>query len=138
MNEESFRRHHLATPDSPFSRGPHGPPRLAIAAVFALSLPAGAARARRPIKHVDRYGRKMYAIAADSVYVGGSFGSVGPNTGHFVGIDAGTGLPKPGWPQVNGTIYCSTADGAGGWYIRESFTSVGGVAGTGSPTSART
>src|SRR5262245_58357625 len=65
------------------------------------------------------------ATAGNAIYLGGSFTYVGPNTGHFVVIDSGTGIPEPRWPRVNGDVTCSAPDGTGGWYIGGSLTSVG-------------
>jgi hypothetical protein len=70
----------------------------------------------------------VYAIArtADTVYIGGTFTYVGPNTGHGVPIDTTSGQAVATFPVVNGTVEASIADGAGGWYIGGEFTQVGG------------
>jgi hypothetical protein len=69
----------------------------------------------------------VYAIASQDnrVYVGGSFGKVGPTTGGAVPVDGVTGLPR--WlPRVAGSVLCAAPDGAGGWYLGGVFTHVGG------------
>jgi len=68
------------------------------------------------------------ATSGNTIYIGGSFTRVGPNTGSFVGIDAGSGAPVANWPRVTGEVLCSAPDGASGWYIGGTFTSVAGVA----------
>ncbi len=67
------------------------------------------------------------ATSANTIYIGGSFTRVGPNTGSFVGIDAGSGAPVANWPRVAGSVFGSAPDGAGGFYIGGSFTAVAGV-----------
>ena len=41
-------------------------------------------------------------------------------------FDATTGVAVSGFPEVKGSVYAVVPDGAGGWYIGGSFTSVGG------------
>src|SRR5689334_12807704 len=67
------------------------------------------------------------ATSGTTIYIGGHFTHVGPITGACAGIDAGSGVLRHGWPRVNGAVYCSVADGAGGWYVGGDFTSVAGV-----------
>jgi hypothetical protein len=72
----------------------------------------------------------VHAIArtADTVYIGGEFTYVGPNTGSGVPIDAASGQAVATFPQVNGRVLASVSDGASGWYIGGSFTQVGALA----------
>src|SRR5262245_5749694 len=61
----------------------------------------------------------VYAVAAtaNAVYIGGTFGQVGPRTGPAVGIDASTG-ESTGIAEISGGhIYAVAPDGAGGVYI---------------------
>jgi hypothetical protein len=106
--------------------------RFLIAMALVLGLATGVARAQ--VVDPNMWGTNGYvsavATAENSVYLGGSFTFVGPNTGAFVGIDTGTGTPQTGWPRVEGYVFCSAPDGAGGWYIGGGFTAVGGVART--------
>ncbi len=71
----------------------------------------------------------VYAIAvnANTVYIGGKFGYVGPRTGGLGLVSAATGVAKPGFPAVNGPVYSADGDGKGGWYIGGSFSTVGGI-----------
>lgn len=66
-------------------------------------------------------------LSGQTLYVGGTFSYVGPNTGGFVATDSATGAPLAGWPRVNGTVYAAAADSAGGWFIGGSFKSISGV-----------
>ena len=71
------------------------------------------------VSAVIRYG--------NTVYVGGNFTLVGPNTGCGVPIDAITGDPTRTFPRVLGVVRAVLPDGNGGWFIGGSFVSVGGV-----------
>lgn len=68
------------------------------------------------------------ARSGNTIYVGGFFTTVGPNTGGGVALDRRTGDPVPGLPRVTGVVDAVTADGAGGWFIGGSFVAVGGLA----------
>jgi hypothetical protein len=67
-------------------------------------------------------------LAGDTLYIGGSFTTVGPVTGSGVPLDETTGLAETGFPHVSGDLNAVVADGAGGWFIGGSFTAVGGIA----------
>ncbi|MGB4442324.1 MAG: hypothetical protein WBJ62_08890 [Coriobacteriia bacterium] len=62
-----------------------------------------------------------------TLYIGGEFTHVGPPTGGFGAIGA-DGRISGAYPYVDGQVFCSVADGSGGFYIGGDFTSVGGVA----------
>jgi hypothetical protein len=66
------------------------------------------------------------ARAGKTLYVGGAFSQVGPNTGSGIALEYGRGDPAPNYAKVNGEILAAIADGAGGWFIGGSFTAVGG------------
>ena len=68
------------------------------------------------------------ATTPTTVYVGGSFDYVGPNTGSGVSIDATTGMLPDVFPKVIGNVSVCVADGLGGWYIGGTFTKVGSAA----------
>jgi hypothetical protein len=63
--------------------------------------------------------------AGSRIYLGGSFDQIGPSTGSGVSLDAVTGARPASFPEVNGPVYVTVADGAGGWYIGGDFTRVG-------------
>ena len=66
-------------------------------------------------------------MSANTIYIGGNFTQIGPRTGHWVPIDAVTGNPIPGFPQVaGGPVICVVSDGNGGWYIGGDFLYVAG------------
>jgi ubiquitin-protein ligase len=55
-----------------------------------------------------------------TIYIGGSFSYVGPNTGQGVPLNKTTGVPTPNFPQIyNGTVYASVPDGSGGGTLVE-------------------
>ena len=76
----------------------------------------------------------VVAIAAsgNSIYIGGSFTSVGPPSGGGVPLSAATGTPSGPYPKVGvgptnvGNVWAVASDGAGGWYVAGHFSSVGG------------
>ncbi len=63
----------------------------------------------------------------NTLYIGGQFSRIGPNTGRGVPLDGLTGDPQSAYPRINGTVYAVTDDGAGGWYVGGEFTKVGGT-----------
>lgn len=66
------------------------------------------------------------ARSGNTLYIAGSFRSVGENSGGFVPIDAHTGEALRPFPKVAGSVYAIVPDGSGGWYIGGEFTGVGG------------
>jgi hypothetical protein len=66
-------------------------------------------------------------VTNNTVYLGGQFNYVGPDTGGAGVVDATTGELRRGFPLVNGPVYSAAPDGRGGWYIGGAFSSVGGV-----------
>jgi trimeric autotransporter adhesin len=73
----------------------------------------------------------VYTVTPSSdgstLYIGGIFSAVGPYTGHGVVLDIDSGTIVPGFPKVNGIVYCVIPDGSGGWYIGGNFTTVGTI-----------
>jgi len=65
--------------------------------------------------------------SGQTIYLGGGFSSLGPPSGGGVPFDLTAGTPAAGFPQVAGSVSAAVSDGAGGWYIGRSFSSVGGV-----------
>ncbi len=70
---------------------------------------------------------KTVLRVGNTIYLGGRFTEVGPQTGSGVGIQYPSGAVVPGFPKVTGIVHCVTPDGAGGWYIGGAFTRVNGV-----------
>ncbi len=67
------------------------------------------------------------ARVGNTLYVGGSFNTVGPNSGGGVLLDRQTGEPVAGNPRVAGAVKAVVPDGSGGWFIGGVFAGVGGV-----------
>jgi trimeric autotransporter adhesin len=105
---------------------------MAIAVVVVLGLPGiPAAQVFDQDFDVVAVGGSISDIdrAGDRVYVGGSFTCIGPFgfTGAGVPFSTSTGMPLQPFLQISGTIAAVVADGAGGWYIGGTFSSVGGL-----------
>ncbi len=66
-------------------------------------------------------------IQNDTVYLGGDFSYVGPQTGPAALFDLATGDYLNRFPRVNGTIYVLEPDGSGGWFLGGEFTQIGNV-----------
>src|SRR5581483_2236421 len=64
-------------------------------------------------------------VKGDTIYVGGSFTSVGPATGGFAGFDAASAAYDSRWPSANGSLAAMAPDGRGGWYIAGNFSAIG-------------
>lgn len=65
-------------------------------------------------------------IIGNTLYAGGSFQYIGPNTGSGVILDQnGSQLITARKWRVNGPVYSSVPDGAGGFYIGGAFTRIG-------------
>lgn len=74
---------------------------------------------------------RTVAQVGDSVVIGGNFTRVGPVTRGAAGIvDTANNTFASGFPDVVGSVSVAAPDGAGGWYLGGSFSSVGGVART--------
>jgi trimeric autotransporter adhesin len=70
---------------------------------------------------------KAIAVGEDgTVYVGGNFTRMGPQTGGGVPVSATTGEPRARFPAVNGGVGVAVPDGSGGWYIGGQFSRAGG------------
>jgi hypothetical protein len=63
--------------------------------------------------------------AGSRIYLGGNFDQVGAGTGSGVPLDPASGARSASFPKVNGPVYVTVPDGAGGWYIGGDFTRVG-------------
>lgn len=66
------------------------------------------------------------ARSGNTLYIAGSFRSVGENSGGFVSVDATTGDAIRPFPKVAGAVYAIVPDDSGGWYVGGEFTAVGG------------
>lgn len=72
---------------------------------------------------------RTVAQVGGSVVIGGSFTRVGPATRGAAGVvDTTAGSFAASFPDVVGSVAAALSDGAGGWYLGGTFSSVGGVA----------
>ncbi len=71
----------------------------------------------------------VYAIETDgdTVYLGGDFDYIGPNTGHGAEIDLDAGELTRIGPFIDLNVLTCVADGSGGWFIGGRFSRVGSV-----------
>ncbi|HEY6196172.1 MAG TPA: hypothetical protein VI504_14135 [Candidatus Eisenbacteria bacterium] len=63
----------------------------------------------------------------NTLYIGGTFGYVGPNTGGWTDLDI-NGHATSRLPRLDGDVTTTVSDGAGGWFLGGSFTHVAGIA----------
>jgi hypothetical protein len=103
-------------------------PRIALVAASLLWAAAAGAQTVRPDFPITNGTVNAQVLSGTTLYVGGSFSSVGPVTGSGAPVDTTTGLATAGFPRVIGQINAAISDGAGGWYIGGSFSTVGAVA----------
>ena len=62
------------------------------------------------------------ATAGNTAYVGGEFTSLAPTISLAGAIDAQSGAPQPGFPEITrGQLHAATPDGKGGWFVGGSF-----------------
>ncbi|MEO5619205.1 MAG: hypothetical protein ABIS67_15655, partial [Candidatus Eisenbacteria bacterium] len=68
-----------------------------------------------------------FARSGNTLYIGGAFSQVGPNTGGGIPLGVASGQPVTGYPPVAGQVLAVVPDGSGGWFIGGDFTAVGDV-----------
>lgn len=98
---------------------------LAVAGASALSSSPARAQVPHDIWTTDG---TVYAQAraGDVLYVGGLFTRIAPATGAALLYDMYSAQPLLPWPAVTGSVAAVASDGAGGWYIGGTFTTVQG------------
>jgi len=109
---------------------------LGVLAAFCL-WPLASASATSPVpKSTASPNGPVLAIAqsGNTIYLGGNFSEVGTPIGTWASLSSSSGQLDRAMPQVAGSdpelvpgVFAEISDGAGGWYIGGSFTSVGGV-----------
>lgn len=112
--------------------------RVLLLSWLSLSSIIALAQFTEPAHNPNLWGANERVFATvrsgNTIYVGGEFTFIGPNTGGGAQISASTGqavgnvLNFGGGFNNNGQIYASIPDGNGGWYVGGDFTTVGGVA----------
>jgi len=83
-----------------------------------------------PFGASPNYDRRQYinksAISGNTMYVGGSFQYIGPNTGTGIIMNqSGDQIITPKKWRINGPVFTSLSDSAGGYYIGGAFTRIG-------------
>lgn len=53
----------------------------------------------------------------NTLYVGGNFVNVGPNTGKGAVLPNFSAVPDATWPKLQATVYAAVPDGSGGWFV---------------------
>jgi Domain of unknown function (DUF5122) beta-propeller len=100
--------------------------------MLLLTVVCGSARAGSvPDSTTPVLDQPVNAIAVDSqgrTYLGGSFNTYGPRLGSGAVFTTSSDTPAAGFPDVNGEVWASVSDGAGGEFIGGDFTFVGGLA----------
>lgn len=117
----------MPMPLSPARRAGSG---AVLATLLALAAPCAPAEASTLDTRVWVTNGRVNSVVRDgtTLYLGGSFSVVGPQTGGGVPVLASTGARLAGAPAVSGTVSAVVSDGAGGWFIGGSFDSVGAFA----------
>src|SRR5580700_11496653 len=89
----------------------------ATRAVADVNAPASTWAVSGPtLPGIDTAQVNTMVVSGTTAYIGGTFTSVGPDTGSFVGFDTSSGALSSGWPVMNGPVLDSISDGSGGWY----------------------
>ena len=65
--------------------------------------------------------------SGNTIYIGGSFRTVGHSSGGGVPFSPGTGAPIAPYPPVAGVVTIAIPDGRGGWFIGGRFSAVGAL-----------
>lgn len=68
------------------------------------------------------------ALSGDTLYVGGSFNEVSPETGPLIALSGRTGARRARFPRVaDGVVNSVVDDGRGGWFVGGDFRRIGQV-----------
>ena len=105
--------------------------RAAVFLAVALVLGAGARPSLAQAVDTTRWclddGPVQCSVrAGNTIYLGGSFLTVGPASGQGVPVDPQRGVAIGQWPKVVGRVLASVSDGKGGWYVGGEISAVGG------------
>jgi hypothetical protein len=98
-----------------------------LVGLFLLPRPASAQVVNSNLWGINYANVTAMARSGNTLYVGGAFSQVGPNTGSGIPLHYGRGAPAESYAKVNGEILAAVSDGSGGWFIGGDFTAVGGL-----------
>ncbi len=102
--------------------------RSAVApVVVALAVSATPAAAAQPRPCAVDGSVAAATEVGSTLYVGGQFSFIGPDTGSALPLSAASGAVASSYPTVDGQTQSIVADGVGGWFIGGTFRAVGGV-----------
>ncbi len=111
-------------------RGSRATRDVGTGALGVASHVAGTSSTGSPIADPNLWGANGNVLdiarSGSTLYIAGSFRSVGENSGGFVPVDARTGEALRPFPKVAGPVNVIVPDGSGGWYIGGEFTVFGG------------
>jgi hypothetical protein len=89
--------------------------------LFLVSIGNSYAQALKP-KIIDTNGTVHTIVqSGDTVFIGGSFSTVGFNTGAAAKLTTSSDVPDHDFPRLNWHVYAAIPDGAGGWYVSGPF-----------------
>jgi hypothetical protein len=95
---------------------------------LASAGPAAAAFSSVPDVRIQTNGAvSAIAQSADRTYFGGSFTRAGVPIGFGASLAPGSGAPDYSFAKPNDAVYTAISDGAGGWFIGGTFTTVGNI-----------
>jgi hypothetical protein len=98
-------------------------------ALLTVLLPPNSIAAQEAASNLWGVDGSVSAVSriGNTLYIGGGFTTVGPNTGGGVPVGRVTGEPRVPFARVAGRVSAVLSDGAGGWYIGGHFRAVEGV-----------
>ncbi|MBI5170563.1 MAG: T9SS type A sorting domain-containing protein [Candidatus Eisenbacteria bacterium] len=102
-------------------------PSLLLSAFLLLSATAARAQVADPNLWVTDGVVNTTFLDGNKLYLGGDFEYVGPQTGAWASVARPGYRPYSTPPRVEGTVYCSASDGAGGWFVGGSFSRINGA-----------
>lgn len=103
------------------------PLQFVLSAFMLLSATAAHAQVVDPNLWVTNGVVNTTFLDGNKLYLGGDFEYVGPQSGAWASVSRAGYRPYSTPPRVEGTVYCSASDGAGGWFVGGSFTRINGA-----------
>src|ERR1051326_1918368 len=91
------------------------------------SVPYAAAASVRDGFWVTNGNVRAEQLVGSTLYVGGDFSYLGPEFGHAVALDPGSGAGRTAFARIGGTVAAVVSDGDGGWFVGGTLTTAGGL-----------